>query len=345
MASGWCPEFSTLRKIKEETLGELKEKLNVDEEEPRNLFMLSGTEDSPLEIELLEDFCRSTTLEDVKAGRGKAGTQRIVWLDERNGCPDLKGNGEARQHENPLTATGLFRALEKPRFGHEDLPDAARRLIYIEDGDPACVQALAATVPTHQSRAVSNAIYQYLKFQTSIAVNIPSTGFLTFQLDLHLPFFILRKSTPPEEFEGKVHLKPWRNWTDLSFLNLDKSDSGPQKTTEVWGIQEAQFSLVVAGSDHFRWNGYSFVDSEYDGILAESFDNDLPHDQIAAGVIEARFPYWGPRDYWIMVFEIRSRHVRNHWRYLIHKLELGIKQHVRSYAGIIMMWIADTLSR
>jgi hypothetical protein len=328
MASGWCPEFSRRRKIKEETLGGLKEKLDADEEEPRNLFMLSETEDSPLEIEVLEAFVRGTTLEDVETGRGRTGTQRVVWIDERNGFPDLKGSGEARRHDNPLTAAGLFQALKKPRFGDENFPDAARRLIYIEDGDPACIQALAATVPTHQSRAVSNAIYQYLKFQTLIAVNIPSTGFLTFQLDLHLPFFILDKSTPPEESEGNVSLKPRRNWTDLSFLELDKFDLRPKESEEVWSIQEAQFSLVVAGPDHFRWNAYSFVDSEIDGILAESFDNDLPHDQISAGVLEARFPIWTPREYWIRVFELRSRHVRNHWRHLIHKLELGIKSYV-----------------
>jgi hypothetical protein len=336
MASGWCSEFSRFRKIKEETLGELKKKINADEDEPRNLFMLSGTEDIPLEIEVVEDFCRGTTLEDVRVGRGGAGAQRVVWLDERNGLIDestglldLNGSGGARHHENPLTATGLLRASETRRFGHKHLPDAARRLIYIEDGNPACIQALAETVPTHQSRAVSNAIYQYLQCQTTIAVNIPSTGFLFFQLDLHLPFFILSKSTPPEEFGGEVSLKPRRNWTDLSFLKLEKFDLLAQKPIEVWGIQEAQFSLCVIGPDHFRWNAYSFVDSEIDGILAESFDNDLPHDPITRGVLEASFPIWTPREYWIKVFEIRSRHVRNHWHHLIYKLELWIKEYVR----------------
>jgi hypothetical protein len=225
MASGWkkwCPEFSRLRQINELTLGEFKKKVytdstdDADVEDLRNLSILIGNKDPPLEAEVLEDFCRGTNLEDVKAGRGRAGIQRVVWIDERTSFPDLQGSGVARQHENPLTATGLLRALKKPRFGHEDLPDAARRLIYIADGDPACIQALAATVSTHQARVLRNAIYQYLKFQTLIAVKIPSAGFLNFQLDLHLPFFILSKF-PPEEFGGNVHLKPWRNWVDLSF--------------------------------------------------------------------------------------------------------------------------------
>lgn len=335
MASGgkdWCPEFSILRKIKEETLREFMKKINADDIDTgdlSSLFLLSGNKDSPLAVEELEDFCRGTIIEDVKVGRGRAANQKVVWIDERNGFPDLKGSGEARRHHNPLTATGLFRALEKPRFGHEDLPDAARRLIYITDGDPACIQALAATVSNRQARVLRNAISQYLRFQTLFAVKIASAGFLTFQLDLHLPFFILSKSIPPEELEERVDLKPWRTWTDLSFLKLEKFDLRPQKPMEVWGIQEAQFSLVVAGSDHFQWVGYSFVDSEIDGILAESFDNDLTHDQIAAGDLQASFPVWTPRDYWIRVFEIRSGHMRNHWHHLIHKLELGIKQYVR----------------
>jgi hypothetical protein len=257
----------------------------------------------------------------VKAGRGRAGSQRVVWLDERCG---FEGAGLERHHETPLTATGLLRALERLRFGHKDLPDAARRLIYITDGDPSCIQALAATVSEQEAKVLRNAIYQYLKFRASIAVKIPSRGFLTFQLDLHLPFFILSKSGPPED----ANLKPWRNWTDLSFLKLEKFDSEPQKPMEVWGIQEAQFSLVVSGSDNFRWVGYGFVDAEIDGILAKSCDNDLPHDQIAAGDLQASFPYWDPRDYWIMVFEIRSGYVRNQWDYVIHMLELGIKQYV-----------------
>jgi hypothetical protein len=325
----WCPEFSRLRKLNEKTLVELKKDFNADVEDLGNIFIVSGNTDSPLEVEVLKDFCRGTSLEDVKAGTGGAGIQRVVWLDERACFPDLEGSGDARQHENPLTATGLFRALEKSRFDHKDLPDAARTLIYITDLDPACIQALAATVTNHQARVLRNAIYQYLKFQTSIAVKIPSTGFLTFQLDLHLSFFILGKSAPPEKSGGKADVKPRRHWTDLSFLGLDKFDLQPQEPNEVWAIQEAQISCVVAGSDHWRWVGYGFVDAEIDGILAESSDEDLLRDQIAAGELEANLPIWRPREYWIRVFEIRSDYVRNQWDYLIHKLELGINQYVR----------------
>jgi hypothetical protein len=324
----WCPEFSRLRKLNERTLVEVKKNVNANVEDVGTIFIISGNSDSPLEVEVLEDFCRSTSLEDVKVGRGSAGTQRVIWNDERNGTPDLEGSGDTREHENPLTATGLFRALQKSRFGHKDLPDAVRRLIYITDPDPACIQALIATISSYQARVLRNAIYQYLKFQTAIAVKIPSSGFLAFQLDLHIPFFILRKSAPPEKSEGEANNKPRRLWTDLSFLKLDKFDTQSQEPLEVWSIQEAQISCVVAGSDHWRWVGYGFVDAEIDGILAESSDEDLLQDQIANGELEANFPIWRPRDYWIRVFEIRIGCVKNHWDYLIHKVELGVNQYV-----------------
>lgn len=339
MVSGWkiwCPEFSKLRKLNEKTLGELKTELNADEEHLSNPFICSGNENYPLEVEVLGDFCRGISLEDVKAGRGRAGTQKAVWVDERNGSPNLEGSGDARKHENPLTATGLFRALEKPRYGDEYLPDAARRLIYITDLDPACIRALAATASYQQALVLRNAIFQYLSFQTSIAVKIPSTGFLSFQLDLHLPFFILGKSIPPEKSEGKFNIKPWRGWTDLSFLKINKFDFRPQKPMEVWGIQEAQISCIVAGSDHWRWVGYGFVDSEVDGVLAEPYDTNLLQDQIAAGEIEVSFPIWTPRDYWIRVFELRIGYVRGQWEYLIYKLELGINQYVRGQSQITL---------
>jgi hypothetical protein len=252
-----------------------------------------------------------------------------VWLDDRGSSPDFEGSDTTRQYENPLTATGLTQALKRLRFNHKDLPDAARRLIYITDLDPACIHALAATASCHQTPVLRNAIYKHLTFQTSIAVKIPSAGFLTFQLDLHLPFFLLRKSTPPEQSVGKVNTKPRRRWTDMSFLKIDASESQGQEPKEVWGILEGQTSCVVAGSDDWRWVGYGFVDTEIDGFLTDLSKDDLSFDIIAAGELEANIPIWKPRDYWLKLFEIRIEQVRREWEYLIHKVELSVNRYVR----------------
>jgi hypothetical protein len=328
--NSWYSDFSRLRYLNDDkTLVEVKKKVNADGDDIGIFSMDSGDTASPCEVEVLEDFCRGISFEDVESGIGTAGHRRAVWLDDRSSSPDLGGSGYARQYENPLTATGLYRALKRLRFNQEDLPDAARRLIYITNLDPACIQALAATASWHQTPVLRNAIYKHLAFQTSIAVKIPSAGFLTFQLDLHLPFFLLRKSTPPEESVGKVNTKPRRRWTDLSFLKIDTSDSQDQEPKEVWGIHEAQTSCVVTGWDDWRWVGYGFIDTEIDGFLTDLSKDDLGFDQIAAGKLEANIPIWGPRDYWLKVFEIRIEQVRKEWEYLIHKVELSVNQYVR----------------
>jgi hypothetical protein len=281
------------------------------------------------EVEVIEEFCGHMDHEELVEGIGLAGCWRTVWLDDR-GSPYLNGSGEARQYENPLTATGLYRALKQSRFHHEHLPDAARRLIYISDLAPACIHALAATISRHQIPVLRNAIYQHLTSQASITVKIPTYGFLTFQLDLHLPFFILRKSTPPEESTGGVKTKPPRRWTDLSFLKLNTSESQAQQPAEVWGIQEAQISFVVTGSSDWEWAAYAFVDAEVDGSPIEASESDLSFDQIVgSGHLDAHRPIWRPREYFLKVFEIRIEQVRMEWERLIHKVELGVNQYVR----------------
>jgi hypothetical protein len=327
--NSWYQDFSRLRNLDDdETLVEARKRVDADGDDLGIFFMDSRDEAPPCEVEVLEDFCRGISLEDVESGIGAAGHRRAVWLDDRNSL-DLEGSGDTRQYETPLTATGLIRALEKLRFNHKDLPDAARRLIYITDLDPACIHALAATASCHQARVLRNAIYKHLAFQTSIAVKIPSAGFLTFQLDLHLPFFLLRKSTPPEQSVGEVNTKPRRRWTDMSFLKIDASESQNQEPKEVWGIHEGQISCVVAGSDDWRWIGYGFIDTEIDGFLTDLSEVDLSFDVIAAGGLEANIPIWRPRDYWLKIFEIRIEQVRKEWEYLVHKVEVGVNKYVR----------------
>lgn len=330
----WYPEFSTLRALNTKTtLGNVKSRGDeiYDGEEIDLFFTDSSDEDSPREFEVLTRYCRGTCLEDVLSGKGTAGELRVVWVDDRTSSPAETKCTLARQHKNPLTATGLYRALDKARFDHEQLPDASRRLMYFSDLSPACIRALAATVSFHHAAGLRDAIYKYLEFQTSITVQIRSAGLLTFQLDFHLPFFILSRSSPPLERFDKINTKPRRKWTDLSFLNLDNLDSEAEGrvTGEIWGIHEAQISFAVAGYDDWRWIGYGFVDSEVDGILAESTEQDLQFDQIAAGKIDSTRPIQKPRDYWIRIFEIRILYVKKKWDHLIHKLELGVGQYVR----------------
>ena len=337
--NSWYPEFSreirhsrTLVDIRNEEFDSVEDSLEI-------FFSASENIDSPFEVKELKDFCWGNSLADVIAGKGPAGLERIAWIDDRNSGPGLEDSKDAREYRNPLTAAGLFRALKEPRFNHEHLPDAARRLIYVTDLSPACIYALIATASWLQAFALRDAISKHLAFQSSITAKTPSNGIAKFQLDLHLPFFILDKSLPRKEPLGKAYKRPQRRWTDLSFLKLERYESQReiQEPGEVWGIQEAQISCVVTGTDNWRWIAYGFIDAEIDGVLADSTFEDLSFDLVAAGKLEVNTPIRSPQEYWIKVFEIRIDYVRKQWLYLERLLERSVDQYVQCLSKILLI--------
>ena len=338
--NSWCPQFSTISSIHDtQRLVDVREDCVKAGNNLEIFFSKSGNIDSRFEVEKFTNFCRGNSLADVVAGKGPAGYQRIAWMDDRISGPGLEGSKVAREYKNPLTATGLFRALNKLRFSHEHLPDAARRLVYVTDLSPACIHALVGTASWLQANALREAISKHLTFQNSIAVKIPSAGIRTFQLDLHLPFFKLDRSRPPNGFPQEANAKPQRRWIDLSFMKLETCElqGEDQDPKEVWGIQEAHITCTVAGTDNWRWIGYGFVDTEIDGVLADSDLAELKMDQIAAGELETTTPILCAREYWIKIFEIRINSVRKHWLYLIGKIEHSIDQYVSSLSHIFLM--------
>ena len=326
----WREAFSIPLKITDDQrLGDVKKGHDAAEDGVGLFFFDQKDSASPLEADVVEGYCLGTSPEDVKNGKGPAGSHRNVWLDARHSFPGVEA-GAKREYENPLTATGLLRALEQQQFNHKELPDATRRLIYISDLSPDCIHALAATVSLLHAPALQNAIYRHLAFRPSIAVKIESVGFLRFQLELHLPFFILGKSPPPAKTCGTVKTKPDRAWTDVSFLKLDTfvTSIQPSKPTEFWGLQEAQVSFVIAGTDDWRWTAYGFVDTEVDGHLTEATEEEMGFDQIAGGEEEAKYPIWGPRDYFVRVAEVRIKRIKQNYENLMHKLNLAFEQYV-----------------
>lgn len=324
----WYPEFVDFRNIRDDTtLVNIEKKINAAGNDLGISYMFSENTASPCEVEVLDKFCRAASLEDVRLGRGIAGNRRTVWLDDRS-SRKLEGSGEARQYDNPLTATGLFRALAKQRFNHEKLTDATRRLMHFVDIDPTCIHALAATATPEQTSMLKNAIYKHLAFQPSIAVTIPTSRLLRFQLDLHLPVFILSNYAPGDEARGTINTKPQRRWIDLSFLKLGGSYLEGKDTKEVWGLCEAHISCIVTGWDEWRWIAYGFGDSILDGLLSDSETDDISTDPISAGILRTNDPIWRPRDYWLRVSEIRIEQAREHWEHVIYKVELSINQYV-----------------
>ena len=102
-----------------------------------------------------------------------------------------------------------------------------------------------------------------------------------------------------------------------------------QDSAEVWGMQEAQISCIIIGANDWLWTGYSFVDSEVDGILSDCCEEDMYFDQIAGGEIDARLPIRQPRNYWMRVFQIRITSIGKQWEHNLYRLQRAIDTHVR----------------
>lgn len=324
--TSWPQEFSIRRNVHDDRiLVEIRKDFNLNGDDLDIFFADSEDTTSRCAVEVVGNFCRCTKLEAVTRGRGRSGHFRNIWLDERSCIPDLKGSGNAREHNNPLTSFGAYNALKRPRYNQRGLPDAARRLIYVSDLDPACIHALAATASCHQAPVLRDAIYQHLHFQTSIAVSFPSAGFLTFTLALHLPFFLVR-NTPPQTLGANLNARPQRAWIDLSFLDRDNNETPSQHPKKTWGMIEAHISCVVTGTDDWRWTCWGFVDAELSGFLHDLSEDDLAMDQLAA--VPADVPIWRPRNYWLKVLEFRVNLVMREWEYLIHRVELATIRYV-----------------
>src|SRR5271163_1123011 len=114
--NSWYLDFSRRRNLDDdETCVKLKKKVNADGDDLGHFFVDFGDAASRYEVEVVDDFCRGISLEDVESGIGTDYRAPRVWLDDRDSGSDLEGSGDARQYENPLTARGLKRAWEKPR--------------------------------------------------------------------------------------------------------------------------------------------------------------------------------------------------------------------------------------
>jgi hypothetical protein len=227
-----------------------------------------------------------------------------------------------------MTSTGLLQALRRPRFHGKVLPTATRRLIYISDLDPHSTLALAANTSRPQALALRNAFHKHITFQASIGVTLTSLRRPTFQLELHLPFFLLQKTSghgSGSANKARNRERIQRRFTNLSFPGVSNLGSGE---LGLYGISEAQFSCVVIGSDERCWTAYQFVDSEIDKSIVGQLETGLNSDHILSRQFGANMRICRPRDYMLHILEIRIAQVRREWEYIVRKLDTWINQYV-----------------
>ncbi|KAF2194379.1 hypothetical protein K469DRAFT_126254 [Zopfia rhizophila CBS 207.26] len=345
-AKEWKREFSKERKFNEDHSYVEKKRIeyDVDGDDIRN-FLADFEKSIPsCVVEEVATFCRHASLKDIdSAADEEVGVGARAWMDDRSryhaencACSDdqdPKDRGCARRYESRLCAAQLYGLLRQPRFGVEGIPNADRRLIYINDPDPAYILALAETASYHQIPALIDAIWQHIAFQISIRIQIPVRGYSIFQLEFQVPYFALRPLPSPKDGSQRVpNGKLRRRWIDISFLEAQSPYPGDEQR---YGLAETQFSLLICGSDDWRWVAYSFEDTYFDEIEEEEdlYDGCDPYERFFIDPIasddhtDANKPIWNPRAYYLAICKARSAQVLLEWQNIRAKVERNIKRH------------------
>lgn len=64
------------------------------------------------QVDEVKEFCQGVSLKGLKSAEGTAGIERECWIDDRQ-FPNETNTWDVREHDNPLTATALHRALSE----------------------------------------------------------------------------------------------------------------------------------------------------------------------------------------------------------------------------------------
>ncbi len=167
---------------------------------------------------------------------------------------------------------------------------------------------------------------------------LQSTGFRTFSLDFHIPYYVLRQSNGilqdrRKNFDGAPLRQSW----DLTSLFKSTDTNKSTSTDRPYALHEAQISIAVTGIDHYIWTAYGFVDTYFGSEESvEGYDQMKGRhcrrwgrpDPLAAGRIVVDEPIWGPREYFMKVFEVRINQVAREWSYIGVKMEEEVARYV-----------------
>jgi hypothetical protein len=164
-----------------------------------------------------------------------------------------------------------------------------------------------------------------------------SSGFKRFQLELHIPYFVLRPKTSTETINKLAQTK--QHCIDISFLRYQPDH--PPDTHDV--VIQTQCSIVISGVDNNHWIGYAFGDPlatdayNAEDVSDEDEDEDegeVPYDQdlFATGGSstdgDITHHIWDARTYFLQTAAVRVRSVSMEYSYLVQSIEPAIKHWV-----------------
>ncbi|PMD62664.1 uncharacterized protein K444DRAFT_661766 [Hyaloscypha bicolor E] len=284
--------------------------------------------------ELLGNFCGQINLRDLENGTTENTTKYVASLDDRNSAGVLPlARRQCRPYKGPLTQHGLYQELRRKRFRVDDEgktqqtvddaleSDIERRFLNIINMDRWGAVALIATASATQIQALGTAIENYLAFQASVRVTIPSSLPHIFALEFHIPYYGLRihnslVNDPRKRSDGSPLRHSWK-------LPFPETLSMPYHTpTGTCCLYEAQLSVAVIGLDRWTWIAYAFDDTYFDYDTLEPFTQFTA--QIRPSLISPRDgdePVWTPREHFLKTVEIKTKQVVKEWGSIVQKLQ------------------------
>ncbi|KAK0704464.1 hypothetical protein B0H67DRAFT_497304 [Lasiosphaeris hirsuta] len=278
----------------------------------------------------IQTFCSPASFEELLAGDiEKTPPELVAIVDETSPSRSQSRVGDKKYlgRQQLLDALLQWRTRSPPPLIETDSEEkevsvAKRRLVYITNLDPWSTLAVAATASQSQALTLRDFVHKHITFQPGMEVNIDPSGYSSFQLTFHLPFFAWRKSNIPS-----LDTRQLRSCKNVSFL--DKSN-----TSETY-IYEAQVSCTVTGVDNGYWTAYAFFDTYHDGgeskrdvQFYESTKGRAIVDPLAGGRYESNPPVWAAREYFLQVLEACVRDVKSEWRNVALSLLKKIKPYV-----------------
>ncbi|KAH7265918.1 hypothetical protein B0J15DRAFT_235859 [Fusarium solani] len=315
------------------------------------------------EVELVAGFCPDKTLSELEHDSSSVPQATIALLDDRTNDGT---NSISRGYLGPLNAHQLYLELKKDRFHFEkdksarnnysatsqNQPpahrlNADRRLLFITDLDRWSMMALVSTLSIHQAKALRDSLYRHLAFRGFLGSTYPPSGSLTFQLAFDLPYYAFRVApchSPPRDPRKRKSAASdaLRNITDLSFL-VRKPKSPAPPTTKAY-LCEVQTTVLISGSDPWRWVAYCFVDTYFESEdkreSVDAYDEEVEIDEelrvyfqpdpFTTAESDANLPVLNPREYFLIVLESRLRQARDEWHTLATNMGYSINEYINT---------------
>jgi hypothetical protein len=172
------------------------------------------------------------------------------------------------------------------------------------------------------------------RHRTSLTYESQSSGFRTFAFYLQIPYYALREHREPREDRRTKDGNPLRRSYKLPLLGTPNSSS---TSASAFGyLYEAQTSIVVTGFDDHEWSAYAAVDNFFDFFdtsesvkyYHEDIQGPYRPDPIAAGRFDANKPLLKPREYFLMVAEIRIQDITKEWHLIVRILKKAVEEYV-----------------